>query len=80
MSIPPRMHVQLSNMHLTKTQSTYQLKEIYIVYVKESAAYRVVFTSLCENPNERGTSERRLLTQTTSEYNLVQSNFYDVSC
>ena len=54
MSIPPRVHVQLSNMHPTKTQSTYQLKEIYIVYVKESAAYRVVFTScLCENPNER---------------------------
>ena len=31
---------------------------IYIVYVIESAAYGVIFTScLCENPNERGTSE-----------------------
>ena len=31
---------------------------IYIVYVIESAAYGVIFTSCsCENPNERGTSE-----------------------
>ena len=30
----------------------------YIVYVIESAAYGVLFTScLCQNPNERGTSE-----------------------
>ena len=29
---------------------------MYVVYVIESATYRVVFTScLCENPNERGT-------------------------
>ena len=28
----------------------------YIVYVRESAAYGIVFTS-CEKPNERGTSE-----------------------
>ena len=54
---------------------------IHIVYVIESAAYGVIFTScLCENPNERGTSEWGLFTQTTSEYNPVQSNFYDVSC
>ena len=51
-------------------------KPVYIVHVIESAAYGVIFTScLCENPNERG-----LLTQTTSQYKLVQSNFYDVSC
>ena len=32
--------------------------KIYIVYVIESAAYGVLFTScLCQNPNERGTSE-----------------------
>ena len=31
---------------------------VYIVYVIESAAYGVLFTScLCQNPNERGTSE-----------------------
>ena len=31
---------------------------IYIVYGIESAAYGVIFTScLCQNPNERGTSE-----------------------
>ena len=32
--------------------------DIYIVYVIESAAYGVIFTScLCQSPNERGTSE-----------------------
>ena len=32
--------------------------DIYIVYVIESAAYGVIFTScLCESPNERGTSK-----------------------
>ena len=36
--------------------------------------------SLCENPNERGTSECGLLTQTTREYNPVPRTFYDVSC
>ena len=31
---------------------------IYIAYGIESAAYGVIFTScLCQNPNERGTSE-----------------------
>ena len=31
---------------------------VHIVYVIESAAYGVLFTScLCQNPNERGTSE-----------------------
>ena len=33
-----------------------------------------------KKPNERGTSEWGLLTKTTSAYNSVQSNFYDVSC
>ena len=34
------------------------LDGINIVYVIESAAYGVIFRScLCENPNERGTSE-----------------------
>ena len=33
---------------------------MYIVYVIESAAYGVAFTScMCESPNERGTSEVR---------------------
>ena len=33
-------------------------KDVYIVYIIESAAYGIIFTScLCENPNERGTSE-----------------------
>ena len=33
-------------------------RRINIVYVIESAAYGVLFTScLCQNPNERGTSE-----------------------
>ena len=32
--------------------------DINIVYVIESALYGVLFTScLCQNPNERGTSE-----------------------
>ena len=50
---------------------------INIVYVIESATYGVIFITSClyENPNERG-----LLTQTTSEYNPVQSNFYHMSC
>ena len=54
----------------------YFFSNVYIVYGIESAAYGVIFTScLCQNPNERG-----LLTQTTSEYNPVQSNFYAVNC
>ena len=54
---------------------------IYIVYVIESAAYGVICTScLCQKP-ERARYERvGLLTQTTSEFNPVQSTFYDVSC
>ena len=32
-----------------------------------------------QNPNERGTSECRLLTLTTSDYNPLQSIFYDES-
>ena len=49
---------------------------LHVVYVIESSAYGVVSTScFCENPSEWG-----LLTQTTSEYNPVQSIFYDVSC
>ena len=37
---------------------TWVIAVIYIVYVIESAVYGVIFTScLCENPNERGTSE-----------------------
>ena len=44
---------------------------LHIVYVLESAAYGVVFTScFCENPNGRSMSEWKPLTQTTSEYNL----------
>ena len=39
-------------------QSSTYSSNIIIVYLIESAAYRVVFTScLCENPNERGTSK-----------------------
>lgn len=53
---------------------------IQLLYVIESAAYRVTFMSyLCQNANEWGTSEWKLLTQ-TSEYNPIQSTFYDVSC
>lgn len=53
---------------------------IQLLYVIESAAYRVIFMSyLCQNANEWGTSEWKLLTQ-TSEYNPTQSTFYDVSC
>ena len=53
---------------------------IQLLYVIESAAYRVIFMSyLCQNANESGTSEWKLLTQ-TSEYNPIQSTFYDVSC
>ena len=41
--------------------SSHVLDPVYyinIVYVIESAAYGVLFTScLCQNPNERGTSE-----------------------
>ena len=43
--------------HQYKKNSCYN-EQRYIVYVIESAAYGVIFTScLCENPNERGTSE-----------------------
>ena len=39
-------------------QAVNQIAFIFIVYAIKSAAYGVVFTScLCENPNERGTSE-----------------------
>ena len=54
-----------------------------VVYVIESALYGVIFTScLYQNPNERDTSEWGLLTQTTREYDPVQSNFsiYHVNC
>ena len=38
--------------------NTYLYMAIHIVYVIESAAYRVLFTScLCQKPKERGTSE-----------------------
>ena len=50
---------------------------LHIVYVIESAAYGIVFTScFCENPNERGTREWGLLIETASECNPVQSSFY----
>ena len=49
-------------------------RAVHIVYVIESAAYGVVFTScLCENPNEQGTGEWGLFTQTTSEYNPLST-------
>ena len=42
----------------TKIKMLIFLRSIYIVYGIESAAYGVIFTScLCQNPNERGTSE-----------------------
>ena len=54
---------------------------VNIVYVIESAAYGVLFTSsLCQKP-ERARYERvRFLTQARSEYTPVQSTFYVVSC
>ena len=52
-----------------------------VVYVIESALCGVIFTScLCQNPNERDTSQWGLLTQTSREYDPVQSTSYDVSC
>ena len=35
---------------------------------------------LCQDPNEQGTNEWGLSTQTRSEHNPLQSTFYDVSC
>ena len=35
-----------------------RLQGVYIVYIIESVAYKVIFMScLCQNPNEQGTSE-----------------------
>jgi len=51
---------------------------IYIVYAVESAVYTVICTScLCQKPERArySTSEWGFLTQTTSEYNPVQSKF-----
>ena len=54
--------------------------ELNIVYVIESAAYGVIFTScLCEKPSLARTSLVRVFTQTTREYNPVRRTFYDVN-
>lgn len=52
----------------------------HLVYVIESAAYGLYSRVVCgQNPNERGASECRLLTLTASDYNPLQSIFYDES-
>ena len=46
------------SMYVSMYVCVYVCMYIYIVDVIESAAYGVIFMScLCENPNERGTSE-----------------------
>ena len=52
--------VQEDQIHVFKRNDvyTYTHTHTYIVYVIESAAYGVIFTScLCQSPNERGTNE-----------------------
>ena len=60
---------------------TIEVNNLYIVYVIESAAYGVLFTScLCQKP-ERARYERVRAFDTNNEWiNPVQSTFYVVSC